>query len=118
MKTKLKDFQELFTCRCHSIEHQFVISLVDFDDDDPDVFLEIYLSPDRFFKRLVYGIKYIFGYRSRFGAFEEIILKPEDAPRLRRVVDILDEIRCRSTMNERDDINEQMSEVDIENRLK
>lgn len=116
LKTKLKDFQELFTCRCHSIEHQFVISLVDFDDD-PEIFLEIYLSPDGFFKRLVYGIKYIFGHRSRFGAFEEIILKPEDAPRLRRVVDILDEIRCRSTVDEGDDRNEQMSEVDIENRI-
>jgi len=38
---------------------------------------------------LVYGIKYIFGYRSRFGAFEEFIFNPDDVEKIERVVTYL-----------------------------
>ena len=34
-------------------------------------------------------MKYVFGYKSRYGAFDEIILRKEDADNLQKVVDHL-----------------------------
>ena len=89
-----EDIQELFICRCNDVQHQLVIRTVDFERN-PEVYLSVFLYPAGFFKRLVYGIGYIFGRRSIFGHFDEIILKPEDAPRVRGVADMLDEVRRR-----------------------
>lgn len=94
MDKKHEDIQELFICRCEDIQHQFIIRTVDFDKC-PEVYMSVFLYPARFLKRLVYGIRYIFGHRTVFGHFDEIILKPEDAPRLRKVVDMLEEVRVR-----------------------
>ena len=44
-----------------------------------------------FFKRLWRGIKYIFSNkRSIYGDFDEIILRPSDAKKLQRAVDLLE----------------------------
>ncbi len=91
MKEK-EDFQELFVCRCEDIQHQFVLHTVDFKEN-PQVYLSVFLYPYSFFKRVLYGIKYIFGHRSIFGYFDEIILKPDDADRLQVVVDKLREVK-------------------------
>ena len=88
MDSKHKDIQELFVCRCHDVQHQFIIRTVDFDKY-PEVYLSVFLYPYGFFKRLVYGIKYIFGYQCRYGAFDEFIFNPEDAHKLRKVYDYL-----------------------------
>lgn len=93
-KKKHEDIQELFICRCEDVQHQFVISTVDFDER-PEVYLNVFLYPAGLLKRLVYGVKYIFGHRTVFGHFDCIILKPEDAPRLQSVVDMLEEVRRR-----------------------
>ena len=36
-----------------------------------------------------YGIKYIFGYRCKYGAFDEFIFKPEDAYKIQRLANYL-----------------------------
>jgi hypothetical protein len=83
---------EIFICECHSTEHQIVFY---FDEDDylgrvhSIVYVHINLNKKKFWERLLYGIKYIFGYRCRFGAFDEFILNPDDADRLQEVVDYL-----------------------------
>ena len=64
----------LFTCRCGSIEHIFVITA-----DEEDLFIEVHLAPLPFWKRLGNAVRYILGERSPYGDFEEIILSPEDA---------------------------------------
>ena len=65
----------LFTCSCGSMEHIFVVIA----DDDDDLFIEVHLSPLPIFERLKHAVQYAFGYRSRWGDFEEIILSPETA---------------------------------------
>ena len=82
MDTKLE--RELFVCACGDVEHQFVISKF---EDEPEFFVEVHLSDSRFFRRLLIGLKYIFGKKSKYGAFEEIILNPEDVERLKKVFD-------------------------------
>ena len=86
---------EIFICECHSTEHQmvFLFSTDNFDDEKmeefPIVYTHIHLNKKPFWKRLVYGIKYIFGYQCRYGAFDEFIFNPEDAERLQSVVNYL-----------------------------
>ena len=80
--------QELFICDCNDIHHQFVVTI----DPDPGwemVAIEIMLNRNLpFWKRFWAGLKYIFANKpSRFGYFDEIILKKKDADRLQKVVD-------------------------------
>lgn len=79
---------ELILCDCRSYEHQMIVSY-DTDDEDKQVFLSIHLVNRGFIRRIISGFKYIFGYKSRFGQFDEIVLNPNDADKLQAVVDFL-----------------------------
>ena len=79
---------ELFLCECHSPEHQFIVRYCD-EDDAKEVYVDIHLTKAPFWQRVWYAIKYIFGYQCKYGAFDEIILNPEDAERLQKVVEHL-----------------------------
>lgn len=63
--------EKLLLCECNSIEHQIVIS---YDEEDNIAYVEYHLTKLPFFKRLVCGIKYIFGKRSKYGDFGEVLL--------------------------------------------
>lgn len=83
--------EELLLCQCGDPAHQLIM----FYDDDveaPAVYVSVHLSPEpNFFKRLWRGIKYIFSNkRSIYGDFDEIILRPSDAEKLQRAVDLLE----------------------------
>jgi len=65
--------QKLFICSCFSPEHQVI-----FTWDGDDFYLTFHLSEKRFLKRVFLGIKYIFGYKSKYGNFDEIIFKESD----------------------------------------
>lgn len=92
MKKKTEDIRELFVCKCNDPQHQFIIQTIDFEND-PAVYISVLLTPVGFFKRLINGIKYIFGHRSKYGDFQEIIINPDDADRLQDVVDMLKEVK-------------------------
>jgi len=85
---------ELFICDCHSTDHQIII-MQDTEEDEKTgrifnmCYMHIHLSPHELWGRIVYGIKYIFGYKSRYGAFDEFIFNPEDADRLQNLVNYL-----------------------------
>jgi len=61
----------LFVCRCYSIEHSFVVSA-----DEDDLFIEVHLSSAPFWVRLKNAVRYVLGYKSKWGDFEEILLSP------------------------------------------
>lgn len=69
-----------FICECHSLEHQVHFW---YDDEFQQVYIEVHLVKYGFFARVKYALKYIFGYKSRFGAFDEFIFKPEDLKKLK-----------------------------------
>lgn len=81
--------RETLICQCSSIEHQ--ISFVWFDDEDGkgDVYMETHLKPLSFWQRVKNGILYIFGHRSIYGDFDDVILRKEDVHKLERVVEFL-----------------------------
>ena len=83
-----KTDKDVLLCECNSTEHQLIV-LYDNQDEYPQVYFHIHLNKKSFWNRLVYGIKYIFGYRSRFGAFEEFIFNPDDVEKIERIVTYL-----------------------------
>ena len=76
---------KIFTCTCSSLEHSFVISY-----DNEFTYIEIHLSKKSFLKRFIHGIKYICGYKCKYGSFDEILL---DDKQLADLVDYLLEIQ-------------------------
>lgn len=86
------DVQDLFLCECGSSEHQFILQLFDWGKDEKYIeqnpeenltfTMSVHLSTQGFWNRLVRGVKYIFGYKCRYGDWDEIILTYADAQRL------------------------------------
>ena len=84
--------QEILICDCESKEHKIIFDFdADFSDDYKEVILSIHLVNHRsFLKRLIAGIKYIFGYKCRFGNFDEIIVNGENYQPFAFMVDFLE----------------------------
>jgi hypothetical protein len=81
---------EFILCECGCDEHQMIFKY----DDDPDwdnVFVSYHLPTQPFWRRLVTGIKYILGKKSRYGHWGEIILDGDETTieRFENVVDAL-----------------------------
>lgn len=86
--------RECFICSCENIEHQMIFSYFE-DEFGGDVYVQIHLVPCSFLKRIKNAIKYIFGYRSKYGDFDEFIFKKDDANKLQEVVNYLNP--CKSS---------------------
>lgn len=64
---------EIVVCDCHSIEHQIILNKFK-DEYGVEVYIQVHLAKKSFLDRLIYGIKYIFGYQCMYGAFDEFIV--------------------------------------------
>lgn len=86
----MKEIQELFVCECNTLDHNFIFSdIPDINEsyEDSGPYLHVHLNPKySFFERIKLALKYIFGFRSRFGDYDEIILKPDDLIKLRNLL--------------------------------
>ena len=84
------EIEELFICECGDPSHQFIISADKETTEGPCAFISVHLNREHnIFKRIWYAIKYVSGARSIYGDFDEIIINPNDADRLQKVVDFL-----------------------------
>lgn len=83
---KILPCNELFICQCNNTEHQLIFS---YFVDYKEVYVSVHLRPKTLWKRIVGGIKYIFGYKCKYGHFDEFIFKRQDADRLQKVVNFL-----------------------------
>jgi len=71
----------IFICTCQSYEHQAIFFK---DTEDNQLIVTVHLSSHKnILKRLWLAIKYVCGYRSRFGHWDEFLFKPEDEIKLR-----------------------------------
>ena len=75
---------EAFFCSCCTPGHQFVVNYFK-DDDYPELYISINLVDSKsFFQRLVVGIKYILGFKSKYDdGFDEVILKADQVTDLK-----------------------------------
>ena len=77
---------EIFICECGSLEHTYAFW---YDEDFNDVHFMPHLRQHRnFFKRIGVAIKYIFGYKSRYGDFDSVIINPDDIKKIKRYFDM------------------------------
>lgn len=87
METSNNSVNELFICECHNVEHQLVFS---YFPEDNEVYMAVHLIPEyNIWKRIWIAIKYIFGYKSIYGHFDEFIFDKSDADKLQKIVDFL-----------------------------
>jgi len=70
---------EYFECNCHSPEHTFRFWL---DEHDPGLYGYVFLGGVPWWQRILKAVKYVFGYRCRYGFFDEFILQENDVDRL------------------------------------
>jgi hypothetical protein len=69
----------LITCGCGVKEHMLKFSYWP-DEEWPELFFEFHLSTYRnVLRRLWVAIRYIFGYRCRYGEWDEFTMEPMDA---------------------------------------
>jgi len=77
------DSPEYYECDCTDFNH--ILRMRYFDNvsvDDPDfLYVEIHLRSKPFFERFWLAIKYAFGFRSKYGDFDEFCWSPETAKR-------------------------------------
>jgi len=69
-------------CNCYSIEHVMRFSYLEKEPDE--IFIETHLKNYiNFWDRFLIAIKYIFGYRTKYGDFDCIIISPTTVTKLR-----------------------------------
>jgi len=90
----MENKNEILICACHSTEHQIVLiyeeeTNKETGEVDPMCYAHVHLNKRSFFYRLKYAIKYIFGYKCNYGAFDEFIFNPKDADKIQELVDYL-----------------------------
>ena len=80
--------QTLFLeCMCYSDEHTLKWWL-DADPDWPQVYVSVFLeSYPNVFKRMWVAIRYVFGYKCRFGHWDSFMLRPEDIGRMQALLE-------------------------------
>jgi len=88
----MKDNKDILICSCHSTDHQLIV-LYEQNEDFPLVYFHIHLNKRPFWERLVYGIKYIFGRQSKYGAFDEFIFNFDDVHKIERIVEHLKSVK-------------------------
>ena len=75
------DGTHYFECSCGSTEHTIRFTI---DKGDKELHTDIYLNQWRpFWKRVWVGIRYIFGYKCKYGEWDCWILNEDDTTRLR-----------------------------------
>lgn len=82
---------DIILCECYSPEHQMIVHY-DSDEDCesgfkvPMCYIHIHLNKLPFWERVKYGINYIFGRQSNYGAFDEFIINPQDVGKFENIV--------------------------------
>jgi len=84
--------KDLLICDCNSTEHMMMVFYAEDEIGDktyPTVYIHIHLTKKPFWKRVKYAINYIFGRQCKYGAFDEMILNPDDAPKFEKISEFL-----------------------------
>lgn len=78
---------EIIICKCESPEHQIIFSYFLDNDIDREVYMIIHLRPEsNIFKRIWIALKYIFGYKSKYGDFDSMIIGQRDTYKLVKIL--------------------------------
>lgn len=83
-----KNVEEFFVCECSDITHQMLYTDFPNADGSYDVaYLEIHMAQSEpWYKRIWIAIKYVFGYRTKYGHWDTILFKDADLIRFRNAL--------------------------------
>lgn len=93
-KNNISEHSEYFECSCFACEHTLRFSYFEdvFENKKCmnktfDIYLHFFLENGPWYRRLWLGIKYIFGYKCKYGHFGEWIMRHEDVCRLKEMLE-------------------------------
>lgn len=75
---------DVLICQCHTAEHNIIIHYL-----DGFVYVDYHLVKHGLWTRLKYAFKYLFGFQSKYGAYGEMILNPDDWQKVQEIADYL-----------------------------
>jgi hypothetical protein len=84
---------EVVICACFSPEHQFL-----YTKSDDEVYIHPHLVKKSLWYRLKYGVRYILGRKSRYGAWDEIILDGSHAEQFQDIANHLLELKAKEVI--------------------
>jgi hypothetical protein len=89
MKDEIKP--DLILCSCNSADHLYIVRYDEGDENwGKNVYIEPHLQTGGFFERLKIGLKYIFGWKCRYGDFDEIIIDEDNYHTFKKIVDFFE----------------------------
>lgn len=72
-------------CACHGPQHTVIF---DYDMTDGDLYLTFHLNDGGFWWRLRRGLKYILGFKQRWGHWDEVVVKWEDCKKIQTLLEL------------------------------
>lgn len=84
---------DILECLCKSPDHMYIIKFDDGNKEygwDKEVYIEPHLSTGNFWFRLKKGLKYIFGFKCRYGDFDEIVIDKTNYQPLKKIVEFFE----------------------------
>ena len=75
---------KFIVCECFSLEHLVCLSYFEGDDE---AYIHIHLAQETFWTRVWHALKYIFGYRCRYGDFDEFLIGPKNVTQFKQFFD-------------------------------
>lgn len=83
--------ERILICDCHSFEHQAIFWQEPEYGNNLHIYIHL-ITYRNFFRRLWFGLKYAFGYKSRFSAWDQFIFNDENEKILRDYLNNKDQI--------------------------
>ena len=77
---------EIIVCGCGGTDHHLIFTKEHDPGEEPEIWLHYHLEKKSWLQRLKIGIKYIFGYQSRFGMYGELLINKENISKFEEIV--------------------------------
>ena len=78
--------EEIILCQCGNTEHQIIFTAF---EGEPEVYMSVHLNKLPLLKRIVCAIKYIFGYKSKYGDFDEVIIGKDEIHKFEKILEFM-----------------------------
>ena len=76
-----------FECQCGSDEHTLKFTLCTEYDEPPEIYTSVFLNEwEPWYKRAWNVVRYICGYKCKYGHFDCWLMRPEDVERLKELI--------------------------------
>jgi hypothetical protein len=97
------DSSEIFVCECGDVAHHIIFQVWDWGKNNIErlelpaecnieLSIHIPLNPEwKWHKRIWLALKYVFGYRCKFGHYDSMMVRRSDIPRIKSILDRYEE---------------------------